>query len=140
MIKRKKVKKAILGILLLTCLIGVGVTAQTQYFTVRLTYTGENEDRLSKKTMKEGGNKFEYVFYATPIWFNIDGFIYAKSISYSYPYIHTEQVVLSARELHKKQHAAYYIRPHEREYYYLEAKYIQSMSQKDLTVKGRYTP
>ncbi|RDU23439.1 hypothetical protein [Anaerosacchariphilus polymeriproducens] len=140
MIKRKIIKKMILGVLLLTCLVGLGVTAQTQYFTVRLTYNGKNEDRLSKKTLKAGGDKFEYVFYATPISFNVDGCIYAKSVSYSYPHIHTDQVVLSSRELHKKQFSAYYIKPHEREYYYLEAKYIQSLSLRAITAKGRYTP
>ena len=114
--------------------------AATSNFTLTVTTSGQNQDTLSKRTVKDGGSSYENKCYVRPTGFRGTGTVGVKSIQLNNSAISSSEISLgSASSVNQLRSASYNRYAASGKYYYLKAR-LRGASTSSVNVTGRYTP
>lgn len=135
-------KKVFICILTLCiCIFGTSLVsyAATSEFTLTVTRSGSNEDNMSKRTLKAGGDRWENYFYVTSTSYaGTTGTIKVKSIKLYDTTLESEPIRFGTAKL-KTDKERYKRYAPSGEYYYLKGEFVASTGNV-VKMLGRYTP
>lgn len=144
MIKTLKLKKIFLTGLCL-CMIsvfsmGLYARADSTDFTLTVNRVGINEDNISKRVKKSGGDAYENIWYVRATGITGKGSIYVQSMHLDKADIHSlrEIEISSSDALNKQLTEKYNKNAPENEYYFLKGRMGKGLL--SVNVVGRYTP
>lgn len=143
MILNTRVKKIICCALVVVCLVGTGVitNAETSSFTLTITRSGRDNDILSKRTVKSGGDRYENKCYVTLKSFTGKGLVRVKSIQLKWEAICSYYITFTNKsKINGTKKGSYFDPAHENMYYYLKGVYGTGSPSATLKLTGRYTP
>ncbi len=140
--KNKSIKRFMAAAICGVALMGQVVTMQaaTTTFTLTVNDDGVNEDNISKRTEKNGGNGMENRYYVTPTSFEGVGYMGVTSIDLKTKKITSYEMVFSTTDpVNYTRYASYKQQAPGDEFYFLKARNAGSATY-STNMKGRYTP
>ena len=135
--KKLNKKNALMLVCVFVMGFGIVSNAATSVFDITVTSSGQNQDPISFKTIKDqdGDNNF----YVTPTYCSTTGSYYVASINLNSPSIRSSKKYVPSNGVNVNYKFSYGSNVPDGQYYYLEC-YYNAASSPTMHIKGRYTP